>query len=374
MSEAPASQGETNLRVSTLELFFDLVFVFIITQVTHLVAHPHDALDFAKAALILGVTWWMYGGYAWLTNNVSTGRTLNRFLLLLGMGSFLMVAISVPKAFDGGGFLFGVAYLLITCIHAFLFTRAQSAASARAIFSIAPFNLISAALVLLAGFVHAEWDWWLWGGAFLIQVLSPIIGRVRGFSVSSAHFVERHGLVMIIALGESIVTLGTGASEETLSANLILKVLLGLMLTAALWWSYFETDDPRAEAAMESVEGPARSVMAVRAYGYAHYIMLLGVIFSAGGLNNFLSHKEEHALIEPGMLLALGLFIYLLGDVLFRFWLGIDRLKFRFVFAVLALALGFVLQHVGNLVQLSGFTLLLVLMLVLESKLQKAEG
>src|ERR671935_967689 len=143
--------GNEVVRVSTLELFFDLVFVFTITQLTTLLVNRPNARGVLQVVLMLGVIWWMYAGYAWLTNAVAPDRASRRLLLLGGMASYLVLALSIPKAFSGTGLTFGLAYLAVVSVHALLFTRTSSGATLRALFRLAPFNLVSALLVLAGG-------------------------------------------------------------------------------------------------------------------------------------------------------------------------------------------------------------------------------
>lgn len=174
----------------------------------------------------------------------------------------------------------------MTLVHAGLFTHAGNS-SARAILGIAPFNLVSAGLVLAAGFVTPPWDWPLWGLAVLVVVSSSLFGRERGFALSPAHFVERHGLVVIVALGESVVAIGVGARGLPLSPGVILSAVLGLALAAGLWWTYFDRDDRRAEHRIGALNGPARARAALNAFGYGHFLMLGGVVVLAAGIKGW---------------------------------------------------------------------------------------
>ena len=234
-------------RVSTLELFFDLVFVFTITQVSELILRAHNIQEVARAFLVLAIIWWMYGGYAWLTNNVGTAQPLNRVLVLVAMAGFLVMALSVPQVFGRDGLAFGLAYLLVNVIHAALLTHAPDHSSARAIWRIAPFNIGTALLVVIAGLVSPAWNLLFWITAVGVLVAVPLFGKVSGFSVQPAHFVERHGLVLLIALGESVVSIGVGAAGAPVTFELVTAAVLTLALPAALWWSYFDRDDQRAE-------------------------------------------------------------------------------------------------------------------------------
>src|SRR4051812_7038113 len=156
-------------RVSTLELFFDLVFVFTITQVALIVEHHPSWAAVAQALLELVVIFWMYGGYAWLTNTVGTGSPRLRAVLLLGMAAFFVVSLAVPHAFGRDGVAFGWAYLLLTVIHLAGFLIGGVARAAAAMRRIGPQNLLAAALILIAGYAGGPWHWWLWAGAVVVQ-------------------------------------------------------------------------------------------------------------------------------------------------------------------------------------------------------------
>src|SRR5882757_8665164 len=136
-------------RVSVLELFFDLVFVFTLTQLTAVVYHHPGLRSLAQATLMLGVIWWMYGGYAWMTNAVSADTLQRRLVLLGGMTAFFVLA--VPHAFSGSGLAFGLAYLVVVGVHASLFMRSSVASVVRAIVRLAPWNVTSAVLVVAGG-------------------------------------------------------------------------------------------------------------------------------------------------------------------------------------------------------------------------------
>jgi low temperature requirement protein LtrA len=311
-------------RVSTLELFFDLVFVFTITQLTSVLVREETPQGLLAIVLMLGVIWWMYGGYAWLTNAVPPDRADRRLLLMVGMAGFLLIALSVPRAFVGGGLTFGIGYLLVTIVHAGLFTRSNVQATVQAVFRIARFNLISALLLLAGGLVGGPGQYILWGLAFVLLASTPFLSRISGFQVKPAHFVERHGLVVIIALGESVVAVGIGLTGQAITVPLALVAILGLGLTAALFWLYFGGDDVRAERALARASAERRPWLALYSYGYAHVPLLLGVVVLAAGVRETIGHAFKP--LSPAGALALGggVFLYLAGDVFFRRTLAIS--------------------------------------------------
>ena len=355
---------EDTVRVSTLELFFDLVFVFTITQLTAmLVTGPTNVFP---AMLILGVTWWMYSGYAWLTNAVPATTTVRRLLLLAGMAGFLTMALAIPKAFGGEGMAYGIGYLLVTVVHMVLFTKSSTESAVRAILRLAPFNLASAVLVLIAGLVGGVGEYIMWSAAFVLQVLTPYVAGDEGFMVRPGHFVERHGLVVLIAFGESIVAIGIGATGLTVDFALACVALLGLALTGCLWWTYFDGDDVRAEHALAAIPHNRRPRVALISFGYAHLVLLFGVVTLAAGMKKAVGHAFDHATAAGAWYLAAGVALFLLGDVFYRAVLGIGRNTYRLTAAALALAtvpLGLTLPAV---VQLTALVVILAAALIAE--------
>jgi low temperature requirement protein LtrA len=322
-------------RVSTLELFFDLVFVFTITQLTAVLAADPTAASLGRVALMLGIIWWMYGGYVWLTNAVVADRLSRRFVLLGGMAAYLVLALAIPRAFGADGLAFGLAYLAIVAVHAGLFARA----SHRGIAAVAPFNFASAGLLVAGGAIGGTAQTVLWIAAFALLWSSPFLARVeRVFYIAPAHFVERHGLVVIVAIGESVVAVGIGAAGEPLDLGLVAVALLGLALSAGLWWAYFGGDDQRAEAALAATEPADRASVALRAFGVWHLPLLLGVICVAFGLKKATAHPGDELAALAAIGLAGGTALFFGGDVGFRGALGLGRSVPRTVLPALALA------------------------------------
>ncbi|HEU0297947.1 MAG TPA: low temperature requirement protein A, partial [Longimicrobium sp.] len=313
--------------------------------------------------------WWMYGGYAWLTNHATPNSRSCRILLILAMGSFLVQALAIPHAFGEAGVAFGVAYLVAVGVHSALFWS-----TTRAIGRIAVFNVVSALMVIAAGVVEGEGlKHGLWVAAVAIQWISPYLGRVENFRIQPAHFVERHGLLIIVALGESVVAIGIGASGLALDAGLAAAAALGLALVACLWWTYFVGDDERAEAAMAAANIEARPALAIHAFFYAHIPMLLGIVCVAVGVKKALAHPTWALGTGPAVALGGGVALYLLGDVWFRRILRIGRGTTRAVLAAAALAT-IPLGTVAAALQLSTLVLLFVAAFVLEAARPEPAG
>jgi low temperature requirement protein LtrA len=361
-----AAPTEPAVRVSTIELFFDLVFVFTITQLTALVEHHPDPVALLQVLIMLGVIWWMYAGYAWLTNAVAPSSTSRRTLLLVGMGGFLVVAIAVPDAFGATGWAFGLGYFVVNAVHTVLFVKAGGPGVARAMARLAPLNLLSATLVLVGGFTPTGWRSGLWAAAFAIQIAAPYLHPIGGFHVSPAHFVERHGLVIIVALGESIVAVGAGAAGLHLDLGVITVALLGLTLSYYLYWAYFGGDDVRAERALAGIADPGRRARtALNAYGYAHYPMLLGIVLLAAGVEAVLAHPFEPLRGGQALLLSGGVAVFLLADLAFRRILSIGRPWYRLATVAGVLA-AVPMGRFGAVVQLTAMVAVVVPLLGVE--------
>jgi len=328
---------DRSVRVSTLELFFDLVFVFTITQLTGVLVEGGDLASVVQVVVMFLVIWWMYDGYAWLTNAISTDRVRYRLLLLGGMGGFLLIALAIPRAYDGEGLAFGLAYLVVVLLHAGMYVKGASLSEVAAILRIVPFNLAGAALVLLGGALGGDTQWVLWLVAGQLVWITPWLARVEGFVVSTAHFVERHGLVVIVALGESVVVIGAGAAGADLDAGLVLVALLSLALSAALWWTYF-SDEGRVERAMDAVAPERRPQMAVIGFGYWHFGILLGVIALAAGLKKAVGDPYDPLETWIAAELSVGVALFVACDVGFRWTLGIARGGVRLAAASAAVA------------------------------------
>ncbi|HTE67811.1 MAG TPA: low temperature requirement protein A [Actinomycetes bacterium] len=368
----PPDRVERVERVSTLELFFDLVFVFTITQLTSVLSDDPTPRGLLRVVLMLSVIFYMYGGYAWMTNAVATDRAARRLLLLGGMAGFLVLALAVPRAFSEGDAAFGVAYLVIVSVHAGLYSRTSVAHTIRAVIRLAPFNLASALLVLAAVLVEGTAAYLLWAAAVAMEWFTPRLAGTGGFRIAPAHFVERHGLVVIVALGESIVAIGIGAADLPVNLALASVAVLGLLLAACLWWAYFGGDDARAERALAAVPDDRRGAVAIRAFGYWHLLMLLGIIALAAGLKDAIGHAFDQLDLAHALMLAGGVALFLVGDVLFRRTLQIGTGHLRAGAAALAMATIPLGLTVSALAQLVVLVAALSGSLLAEAKLAKA--
>jgi low temperature requirement protein LtrA len=356
---------DRSVRVSTLELFFDLVFVFTITQLTGVLTKGGGASALVHVVVMLLLIWWMYDGYAWLTNAITTDRVRYRLLLLGGMGGFLVMALAVPHAYSGDGLAFGLGYLVVIVLHAGMYVRGTSLSEVRAILRIVPFNLVACVLTIVGGALGGTSQSVLWALAAGLLWVTPLLTTVEGFVVSASHLVERHGLVVIIALGESIVVVGAGAAGLPLDLRLVLVALLSLALSAALWWTYF-SDETAVERAMHDAAPERRAQLALVGFGYWHYGILLGVVAVAAGLKKAVGdpYGELDGWIAVG--LAAGVVLFVACDVGFRRTLGIPRGETRLAAAVLALATIPLGTAVGAAVQIAALAGLVIAALAVE--------
>jgi low temperature requirement protein LtrA len=339
----PTSPEEA-LPVSTLELFFDLVFVFTVTQLTTLIVdglsddaalqeHTDPLTGALRAVLVFGVIWWMYSGYAWLTNTIPPTRPARRVLILLGMAGFLIMALAIPTAFDGGGWAFALGYLIVVLVHAGLYLQATAS-----FVRVVPFNLAATGLLFAAGSVHGPLVQVLWAAALVLLWASPYFIGQKGFPLHPAHIVERHGLLVIVALGESVVAIGIGAHGHV-DLALLVAATLGLALAACLWWSYFGGgDEAAAEDTLLHAGVERRTRLILGAYFYAHIPMLLGIVAVAAGVKTALGEPLGHLEAGAAVSLSAGVTLYLAGDMMYRRVLGMSPRPLRLAAAVLALA------------------------------------
>jgi low temperature requirement protein LtrA len=363
---------EEEVRVSTLELFFDLVFVFTLTQLTTLLAGELSFAGAGKVLLIFVVLLFMYAAYVWLTNQVPPRRPARRLLLMVGMAGFLVCALAVPRVFDGGGVAFGVGYLLVVLVHSGLYVQAYGTAALR----FAPLNVVSALTLLAAGFLDGPVAYLLWLAVIVVEFVTPQVANraATRLVVSPAHFVERHGLLLLVALGESVVAVGIGLGDVPLDLGLFAAAVLGLALAAALWWTYFVGEDERAERALAAAPAAQRLRVANNAYFYAYIPVLLGVITIAAGVKHSIGHVADPLDTASALALGGGVALYLAGDVAFRATLRIRPVGFRAAAALVALGTVALGVRVAAAAQLVGLVAILAVMLAAEARQRRAEA
>ena len=308
-------------RVTPLELFFDLVFVFAITQVTTLLSNDPTWSGLLRGLIVLAALWWAWAAYAWLTNTLNPEEGLVRIAMFVVMGAMLVCALAVPEAFGDHGVIFGVAYLVVRAMHLALYSLAARGDPdlLGAVLRMTPSSTISGFLILGAGFLEGKERTALWILALAIDYLGVLVGRGQGWRLSPGHFVERHGLVVIIAIGESIVALGVSASGTPLSTGVITTALVGMTIATALWWTYFDWVAIVLEHRLRQATGTAQTTLARDAFSYLHFVMVAGIVLFAMSLKKALAHYDAHLAVVPATALCAGLGGYLLAHVLLRY-------------------------------------------------------
>jgi low temperature requirement protein LtrA len=359
-------------RASTVELLLDLVFVFTITRVTDIIAEDHSWAGIGRAALTLIVVWWMYDAFVWLGNQTDASRVATRLGFVAAMVAFLLIAVAIPRVFDGSGLLFGYAYLAVVIIHTVMFVWFGRSDGGRPILRVVPTNVGGAVLLIVAGYVGDPADWILFCAALVLFVIGSFSGGPTGFDLGSSHFVERHGLLMIIAFGETIVAIGVNAGHREIDASVILGTILSVAIVAGFWWLYFSGDDERADERFKATDLRRRALLALTAFGFDHYAMIFGVVLFSAGVS--IATGPVVALASPVAvwLLAAGVALYLLGDARFRQELDLGPSLLRYLGAVVCVgagALGLVAAVGWELVALLA---ILVVILVAESRLVRS--
>ncbi len=307
-------------QVSPLELFFDLVFVLALTQCTAVMADEPTGRGLAKGLLILGVLWWSWVGYTWLTSVVDPEEGWTRFAIFAAMAAMLVAALAIPGAFDDSALTFALAYAVVRYAQVALLLLAgrDDPALTRSTRGLAVSTTLGVSLVVGATFADAELQGALWLLAIVLDVGGPFVFGVGGWRLAPAHFAERHGLILIIALGESIVAIGIGAEDLDVDALEIVAALVGIGIVCLLWWAYFDVYALVAERSFREATGVRQVLIARDAYALLHLPMIAGVVLFALGVKKVLEHADDPLEAMPAVALCGGLALYALAHVGFR--------------------------------------------------------
>jgi low temperature requirement protein LtrA len=328
-------------QITPLELFFDLVFVFAITQVTSLLADDPTWGGVLRGMLVLVALWWAWTAYAWLTSTMDVDEGGVRLAMFASMGAMLVVALAVPGAFGDDAVLFGAAYLLVRLLHLVLYAIVgrDDPDLRGAVLRLAPTATFGASLLVLAGFLEGDERIAVWAVALAIDYVGPaVIGAGRGWRIAPEHFAERHGLIILIALGESIIAIGVGAGFE-LVTGVIVAAALGIVVVSALWWLYFDVAAILARGTLIRARGVEQARLARDAYSYLHLPMVAGIVLFALGLKTTLGHVGEELDTVPAVGLCGGAALYLIAHIAFLFRTTGRVFRRRTVGAVVLLAL-----------------------------------
>ncbi|NKR42168.1 low temperature requirement protein A [Rhodococcus hoagii] len=375
---------EERASVSPLELFFDLVFVFAITRVTDLMADDPTGINLLHGVLVMAVLWWSWVGYSWVANLVRADEGVVRLVMLAAMSAVFVVALTIPEAFDDlpggldGPMVFALGYFAVRLLHilVFLVISKDDPQLRRQVKRFVPSMLTGTTFLLIASQVTGPWQTVLWFLALAGDYLGTLVGGLDWRLRSVSHFAERHGLFVIIALGESIVSIGIGVASLPITWAIVVASLLGLAVSSLLWWAYFDVTSLMVEHAFEEARGRRRIQIAQRCYSYAHLPMVIGVVMLSLGLKKILYYVGDgnhHRLTDPLQgwpLVALfgGAALYLAALVAFKLY-GVGAFSVpRTVAVVVLVALIPVVWHLPALVTLGILTAVLLLLIAYETR------
>jgi low temperature requirement protein LtrA len=308
-------------RVTPLELFFDLVFVLAITECTSLMSHHPTWAGLAQGLLVLGVLWWAWAGYAWLTSVIDPEAGPVRLVFFAAMASMLIAAICVPEAFGDLALAFALAIGFFRVAHIALFAIASSDAPdlARSVQALSVSTAIAVGLLAAASAFDGLAQAGLWALALALDFGGPYFFGVEGWQLVPGHFAERHGLIVIIALGESIVEIGAGAAGH-LDLGIGVAAVLGVGIAAAMWWVYFDVVALiSARRLGEAEPGRVQNSLARDSYSYLHLLLVAGIVLTAFGLRTVIAGTATHLDWVTAFALLGGIALYLLGLVAFRY-------------------------------------------------------
>ncbi|MEU1425972.1 low temperature requirement protein A [Nocardia sp. NPDC005746] len=321
--------------VTQLELFFDLVIVFAFTMVTDFAAHETTAVNLLRALLILAMLWWAWIGYSWLGNVIKADEGIARVAMFVAMGGAFIIALTIPESFDDlpggwyGPLVFVIAYLAVRLIHLAVFWMASThdAQLRRQVIRWAAGSLSVPAVLLVAGaLTTGAAQLGLWLAALVCDMGWTFFAGNEWRLYSASHFAERYGLIVIIALGESIVSIGVGVAGLPISWPIAVGSMLGLGVAGLLWWAYFDVAALVVERAMHHAQGARRVQIARNCYTFWHFPMIAGIVAMALGLKkvlNYVGGAQGHSLSDqlhgiPLFALYGGVAAYLLALVGFR--------------------------------------------------------
>jgi low temperature requirement protein LtrA len=356
--------------VTPLELFFDLVFVLAFTQCTALMAAEPTWSGLAKGLLVLGVLWWSWVGYAWLTSVIDPEADAVRLTIFVAMAALLIVGLCVPQAFGDAALILACAYAVVRIAHIALFMLAsRDQPNLRAsVVGLAVSTTIASGLLVGASFADGTLQGGLWALALVLDIAGPYFFGSEGWQLNPHHFAERHGLIVIIALGESIVAVGVGA-EHGVDAGIAVAALVGTAVAAALWWLYFDVVALVAARRLADAEpGREQNEMARDSYSILHLPMVAGIVLVALGMKKTLGHVEAPLKLVPAAALLGGAALYLLAHVAFRYRHIHTLNTRRLALAALLVAFIAVAVEIAALITISVLAVALAVLIVVETR------
>lgn len=343
--------ANSNKEVDKIELFFDLVFVFTFIQLTLKLEHHLNFHTFLETLVLMALIWYIFEGFIWLTNTTELTSKSYRNFLVLGMSGFMLISVSIPLAFSRDGFIFALGYLAVVSTHALLFFSYSDKDTRQAIAGIVPYNLMFAAGILVSSLFDSNIRLICWGVIAILAIVGPLLQQNKGaFRVSASHFLERHYLILVIALGETIASTGRAVINENLTSEVLIAMLLCLALTVLLWLSYVSKDKQR-EREFAQFDDSIRDQIAKISFFTSHFLMFFGIVLVAVIMVAIIHAPLEPLTISERLTLFGGISLFGLGIHYFNtlfFKLSIWRL-FLFIFSQLLLFFGYMIPSILTL-------------------------
>lgn len=376
--------GQSPARVSAFELFFDLVYVFAFTQVSRLMAETHSAVGILQALVVLSLLWWTWVGFSWISNQASVDQPVLRTGLTITMIGVFVAALTIPEAYDDleggwhGPLVFAVAYAVVRIAHVTIYSvlAADDPALRRQLGLFLAALIPGVALIFIGAAVGGTAQLWLWIAAVVYDVTATRIGSLvgRGWRIPSVeHWAERYGLVVILALGESIVAIGVGVAKEPIDLSIVVGTAASIVLSVLLWWSYFARLAAVGEERLAEQDERTRASLAADAYSYTHFVIIAGIIIAALGIEDAMKHISDS---EPfgwfgAIALGGGIAAFAAGTILFSVLVGLRRPIMRGIEAVVLIAAIPMLAAVPALAALVIAVVLMAVIALIESRLHR---
>ena len=332
-------------KVTFVELFFDLVFVFSVTQVVGLLHHGLSWGLAGQGILVFWLVWWAWTQFTWALNAADTTHAVVQLGTLVATGVAFFMAVAVPDAFHRSPLWFAGPYVLVRLIGLALYVWVSwdDQQQRHAVRLFGGLSMAGLVAVLAGAVLGGTLQYVMWGLAILLDILAAKVGaRQDGWNIHPEHFGERHGLFVIIALGETLIVAAAGVTGAEWGHSLMAVCVLAVGVTCALWWSYFTHAKPGLDLKLEQAVGPARSEMARDVFSLLHFPMLCGVIAYAVAIEEAIHHPEQAMSTAARISLALGVLLFV-GGMALATWRAGRRLMGWRIILTLSMVLGLLL-------------------------------
>ena len=316
--------------VSFAELFFDLVFVFSVTQVVHLLHGAFDWVHVGRAILVFWLVWWAWTQFTWALNAANTEHHLIQLATVVATALAFFIAVSVPQTFTSFSWWFAFSYVAVRLIGLliYLWVSWGNRIMRKAVLTFSIISISGLISVIVGGILGGEVQYWLWGLAILLDILAASIGaNNEGWGLYPKHFAERHGLFVIIVLGETLIVAASAVAEESWNSHLLIIAMLAVGITACLWWLYFVRIKGQLEHAMNQQEGAAQSSMGRDVFSLLHFPMLCGLVIYAYAIEEAMVHPDSAMTVQARLALAIGIIMYSIS-IIIAFWRATGKILF----------------------------------------------